>query len=118
MYNLNDADQKEAIKLIIKKAEQKVTDNEERIAVTGKEVNEIIRIIVPPKKSLTPPKDPVKTRIENAFRDVPDDAIDAAIAQIDELSTVLTDTRRGLVERKAGLSGGSCLDVQQQEAQA
>jgi hypothetical protein len=116
LYNLNDADRNKAIKLIIKKAEQKVIDNDERIAVTSKEVNEIVRTIVPPKKSLTPPKDPVKTRIENAFKDVSDDAIDATIAQIDELSTVLTDTRRGLVERKAGLSGGSSYG--QQEAQA
>lgn len=116
LYNLNDADRKEAIKLIIKKAELKVIDNDERIAVTCKEVNEIIRTIVPPKKSLTPPKDPIKTRLENAFKDVPDDAIDAAIAQIDELSTILTDTRSGLVERKAGLSGES--SNVQQEAQA
>ena len=118
LYNPNDADRKEAIRLIIKKAEQKVTDNDERIAVTCKEVNEIIRTIVPPKKSLTPPKDPIKTRLENAFKDVPDDAIDAAIAQIDELSTILTDTRSGLVERKAGLSGESSYGQQEEEVQA
>lgn len=92
----------EAIQQVVKRAEAKKT-NGKSPQVTTKEVEDIVRKIVPPKSRKQIDKtDKAKALLEDAFNNVAEtpDAIDKAISQIDELSAFLQDAKNRLNQRK------------------
>jgi hypothetical protein len=100
----NEADYEKAIDLIIQKAEQKEMDNQS-IAVTYKEVQQIVHSIVPPKttKAAKGSFDKAKDNITSAFTkgEIPDNAISSTIAEIDELISMLQSHKSALIQRQA-----------------
>lgn len=111
LHSVKDAKaQKKIIQQIVKKAEEKKT-NEETPQLTHKEVAAIVREFVPPKKDTKAPKPPMdkfemtKTKLKGVLDDVANtpEAIDLAVTKIDEMCSFLQAAKESLIQRKESL---------------
>jgi hypothetical protein len=98
---------KRAITMIVQCFEQKFMNDAEPLSLTYREVQQIVREIVPLKASKAPKDkfDMVKTKLDAAFSDeIPDEAIDPTIVKIDDIISALQRSKQSLVQRKAALN--------------
>ncbi len=107
----NDADLDKALDLIIEKAEQKEMDEQPKIAVTYKEVRQIVNQIIPPKPKTTTRAskdnfDKAKDNIKSAITadGIPNEDITSVIAKIDDLIRTLEAHKSALTQRQATLN--------------
>jgi|WetSurMetagenome_2_1015567.scaffolds.fasta_scaffold21553_3 hypothetical protein len=110
---------KRAITMIVQCFEQKFMNDAEPLSLTYREVQQIVREIVPPKASKAS-KDKfkmIKTKLDAALKDeIPDEAIDPTIVKIDDIISALQQSKQSLVQRKAALNRtGNTIECPQRE---
>lgn len=98
------ADRTAAIKAIVTKFEEKFMDDAEPLALTYKEVQQIVRQIVPSAVKTAAPKDKfdkAKATLESAFKDeISESDIAATISKVDGLVSMLQTNKLALTQRQ------------------